>query len=319
MEGTRSAGEGRSLEIKLDLDSKPDLDSKLQSISPFVRMVKISESSALYGEWVDYDHVFTYIDGGEAEFILDGVKYPAKEGDMFLMPPFMPHLIRAVSDVPLVQYIVQFDLHADEERRRWKETTVINETTSRLPARERLLAAVPPASRLLPSERLALKRRFAAMLACFRDGGPYGGLLLKAGCIELLHAYLASLADRDGREGNPAKGWATIERAIRYMNEHYGNPRLSNREIGRHIGVSANYLSSLFKEQIRVTMHKYLTHVRIEQAKQRLQEGRLSMTAIAEETGFSSIHMFSRAFKSAAGVPPSRYAGARAERPASAL
>lgn len=40
----------------------------MNSISPYVRVAKVMESSLLAGEWLDQDHVYTYIDQGEAEF-----------------------------------------------------------------------------------------------------------------------------------------------------------------------------------------------------------------------------------------------------------
>jgi len=37
------------------------------SISPFVRTGRIMKSYSLTGEWMDHDHVYTYIEQGEAE------------------------------------------------------------------------------------------------------------------------------------------------------------------------------------------------------------------------------------------------------------
>ncbi|WP_409340410.1 AraC family ligand binding domain-containing protein [Paenibacillus sp. MBLB4367] len=91
------------------------METWMNSLTPFVRVVKIHKSFSLAGEWMDYDHVFTYIEQGEAEFFLDGVKYQVKEGDILLMPPFMGHIIRSISEVPLIQYIVHFDLYYDEK------------------------------------------------------------------------------------------------------------------------------------------------------------------------------------------------------------
>ncbi len=79
-------------------------ESWMNSISPFVRLVRIMKSSSLTGEWMDHDHVFTYIEQGEAVFFLSGVKYEAREGDILLMSPFMSHIIKSTSTVPLIQY-----------------------------------------------------------------------------------------------------------------------------------------------------------------------------------------------------------------------
>lgn len=82
----------------------------MNHISPFVRAARMTESFSLAGEWIDHDHVYTYIEQGEAEFFLSGVKYLVKEGDIVLMHPFMSHIIRSTSTQPLIQYIFHFDL-----------------------------------------------------------------------------------------------------------------------------------------------------------------------------------------------------------------
>lgn len=87
---------------------------KLHYLSPFIRLVKISSSQQLLGEWIDFDHVFTYIEQGEAEIIIDGIRYHLRTGDLLLISPLMVHLIHATSKVPLIQHIVHFDLHSSE-------------------------------------------------------------------------------------------------------------------------------------------------------------------------------------------------------------
>ncbi|CAM4477920.1 hypothetical protein PAXY110619_19445 [Paenibacillus xylanexedens] len=44
----------------------------MNNISPFVRAARVTESFSLAGEWIDHDHVYTYIEQGEAEFFLSG-------------------------------------------------------------------------------------------------------------------------------------------------------------------------------------------------------------------------------------------------------
>ncbi|WP_187273917.1 helix-turn-helix transcriptional regulator [Paenibacillus sp. N3.4] len=72
--------------------------------------------------------------------------------------------------------------------------------------------------------------------------------------------------------------------------------------------MSTNHLSHLFKKQLGISIHKYVTHIRIEQSKRKIIEGKYSLTEIAEEVGFSSIHLFSRSFKASVGMTPSRFA-----------
>ena len=49
--------------------------------------------------------------------------------------------------------------------------------------------------------------------------------------------------------------------------------------------------------------------MKIEAARQMIRSGQLNITQIAARLGFSSVHYFSRRFKSITGMTPSEYAG----------
>ncbi|MBW7453256.1 AraC family transcriptional regulator [Paenibacillus sepulcri] len=283
------------------------MEAWMNTISPFVRKVKILKSSSLSGEWVDYDHVFTYIEQGEADFILNGVKYLVQEGDVLLMSPFMSHIIRTTSAAPVIQYIFHFDLYYDGERSAWTETGITMDKQRQIPEREMRLASLLPISHLRPADRIELKRSFLMMHKASLDERGNNALLMKAVCIELLFLFLKGQINSGSHEGKMTKGWVFIERTISFINGHYWDPQLDNASISKHAGISTNHLSFLFKEQLNITIHKYLMHVRIEQAKQRILEGGKTLTVIAREVGFSGIHLFSRAFKAMVGVTPSHF------------
>ncbi|WP_256758816.1 AraC family transcriptional regulator [Cohnella sp. WQ 127256] len=284
------------------------VESWMNSISPFVRAARIMKSSSLTGEWMDHDHVFTYIEQGEAEFFLSGVKYEAREGDILLMHPFMSHIIRSTSSVPLIQYIFHFDLFYDEERSLLKYTNATKRMRKKVVDREMKLTSIVPISHLQLADRIDLKKRFLLLHKEFLDKRPSGSLMMKAICLELLHVFLKNQADRKDDEGKMTKGWAFIERAINYIHDCFSDPQLNNASISEHVGVSTNHLSHLFKKQLGISIHKYVTHIRIEQAKKRIVDGKLTLTEVADEVGFSSIHLFSRSFKATVGIIPSKFA-----------
>ncbi|MFS0858496.1 AraC family transcriptional regulator [Paenibacillus taichungensis] len=280
----------------------------MNSISPFVRAARMTESFSLAGEWIDHDHVYTYIEQGEAEFFLSGVKYLVKEGDIVLMHPFMSHIIRSTSTQPLIQYIFHFDLYYEEERSLLKNTSAAHSESPDLADREMKLASIRPISHLQLADRIEWKKRFALMHKEFQEHRGGSSLITKSICLELLHLFFKNQSEDQDQEGNMTKGWAFIEKSIRYIHECYADPQLNNVAISRHVGVSTNHLSHLFKSKLGITLHKYVTHIRIEQSQKRIIEGTHNLTRIAEEVGFSSIHLFSRSFKAAVGITPSKYA-----------
>jgi two-component system response regulator YesN len=72
-------------------------------------------------------------------------------------------------------------------------------------------------------------------------------------------------------------------------------------------GFNANYLSRLFKQIHNTTVTDYIIKKRMELAKQLLLTTKDKIQDIAEQTGYTSAHSFSRVFRGYAGVSPMEY------------
>lgn len=280
---------------------------QLNSLSPFVRFVKITKANSLAGEWMDYDNVFTYIEQGEAIFILGGATYPIAEGDVVLMHPFMPHVIRSTSEMPLIQYIFHFDCNYDLVRSQWKVSGSGGQPQSHVPDHEMLFASLSPVAHIREVDRIHLKKRFLMMHKEFMDNRHLHSLLLKSSALELLTIFLRNQTSQPAKEKKATKGWSIIEKCINYIQQNFRDPMLDNHKISEQAGISTSHLSHLFKEQLGITVHNYLTYVRIDQAKRKILESKDTLTQIADEVGFSSIHHFSRTFKNMVGMTASRF------------
>lgn len=79
------------------------------------------------------------------------------------------------------------------------------------------------------------------------------------------------------------------------------------RELADISGYSSSRFSSLYWERYGTSPIEQLLTMRIQAAKDLLKNSSKSITDIAEETGFSSIHYFSRRFKLATGMTPTEY------------
>ncbi|GBF71804.1 AraC family transcriptional regulator [Paenibacillus sp. 598K] len=280
----------------------------LNNISPLVRIVKIIKSWVLSGEWIDYDNVYTYIEQGTADFIIGGVKYTVAEGDAVLIPPFTHHFINVTSEEPLIQYIFHFDLHYRQERSHWKRVGIVHEEQRKKWPEELQLAGLFPVVHLQHSERFDLKRAFLVMHKEFRDKRLGYELIAKSMTIHLLAIFMRNRQpEEDNEQGKVTKGWAVIKKSIDYIHKHYADPNLDNDRISLESGVSTSHLSFIYKQQLGVTIHSYLVHVRIEQSKRLILHGNDTLTNISEKVGYASIHQFSKAFKKVAGITPSRF------------
>jgi len=99
-----------------------------------------------------------------------------------------------------------------------------------------------------------------------------------------------------------------LDSAIQFIDKNIQNSALSNTCIAKQIGISEVYLRKLFLSYYHITPKQYVLDIRIRKAKQLLCDTPFSVTAIAEECGFSSVYHFCRAFKNKTGMAPTEYA-----------
>lgn len=75
-------------------------------------------------------------------------------------------------------------------------------------------------------------------------------------------------------------------------------------EIADAVGLSPNYICSLFKKEMGVNLFNYIMEYRINRAKELLMSTNMKSYEIADQTGFSDESYFSRSFKRITGQSP---------------
>ena len=96
-----------------------------------------------------------------------------------------------------------------------------------------------------------------------------------------------------------------IDKVLRYIHENYARD-LGLDELSDLVGMTPAYLSGLFKENTGISYVKYLTGVRMNNAKRLLAEGERAM-AVAEKVGYREYNYFCRVFKKQEGITPTEY------------
>ena len=95
----------------------------------------------------------------------------------------------------------------------------------------------------------------------------------------------------------------TIEKALRYIEENYKN-HISLIDVARHIYLSHEYFSRLFKEEVGENFSTYLTVYRMNKAKELIKGTDMKISQIAMEVGYSNPGYFSKNYKKYMGVSP---------------
>lgn len=99
----------------------------------------------------------------------------------------------------------------------------------------------------------------------------------------------------------------TIARMITaYFKENYMK-KISVEEISHYTYLSTTYVTKIFKEETGSTPINYLIGVRMNKAKDLLQDGTLSVKEVAKSVGYDDPYYFSKLFKKHCGLSPTLY------------
>ena len=79
--------------------------------------------------------------------------------------------------------------------------------------------------------------------------------------------------------------------------------------LARSMGASRSGFAERFASTVGETPARYVTQVRMHQARQWLTHDRLRIAVVANRLGYESEAAFSRAFKRVIGAPPSHFRG----------
>lgn len=105
---------------------------------------------------------------------------------------------------------------------------------------------------------------------------------------------------------NTNSGSQYVLNAIKFIQFNYSHD-ISIDDVSKSVGVSRSHLYRVFISNLGKSPIDYLTDYRINEACNLLKTSNLSIAEIAISVGFFDQFYFSRVFKKATGVPPSKY------------
>ena len=117
---------------------------------------------------------------------------------------------------------------------------------------------------------------------------------------------LSELYELPEDERNNMSGEEYVQLAIRYLNEHYMED-IDISLMASELGFHSAYLTRLFGRYAGVTPLKYLTNLRIQEAKRLLLDTSLPISVVGERVGYPDQFHFSKTFRKLTGKNPSAY------------
>ncbi|HEY0257780.1 MAG TPA: AraC family transcriptional regulator, partial [Candidatus Methylacidiphilales bacterium] len=97
-----------------------------------------------------------------------------------------------------------------------------------------------------------------------------------------------------------------IKESIAYIHAHLHDP-FNVKHLAACLRCHPDFLSRKFKKCLGVELSTYLRQARVDRAKILLENPKLSIDDVAEQTGFSDRVNFSKVFHRLAGMPPGLY------------
>jgi len=117
-------------------------------------------------------------------------------------------------------------------------------------------------------------------------------------------AHLANALEQKRRVSSATQ--RLVRTALVYMQQH-STESLTRREIAAAAGITEDYLTQCFQQEMGISPTTWLQRYRIKQAQTLLQTGDLSITDVALAVGFADGTHFGRLFQRETGVTPSAW------------
>lgn len=99
-----------------------------------------------------------------------------------------------------------------------------------------------------------------------------------------------------------------VQKAKEFIERNYAKKSLTLEQIADVVNVAPNYLSTVFKKKLKVSVIEYLTSYRLKKAKDLLDEDPLlTITEVSDKVGYMDPYYFSKCFRKQYGLAPSFY------------
>lgn len=244
-------------------------------------------------EWRELDYIpefnkFYLIQSGEGWIKIGDREFLPKPGQLFLLPAGIRQSFSTVSENTFTKYWCHF-------------TATIGD--------KNLFDILRPPWYMDVRDLPALTLMFEELIDHYGSDEVTASLRVKSVLLDIIACYLedAVVEDVSMLAGT---GVEKLDRILGYIDSHAGDA-IKVEQLARMVHFHPNYFIKFFREHAGSSPMHYINKVRLEKAKALLLGTELTMTEIAEKTGFCSLFHFSRSFKNHTGFSPSEFRNIR--------
>ncbi len=215
---------------------------------------------------------------GKGYFVKDGVRYELSVGDCFLIRPMEVTVYGTNPEEPWSYYWIAFSGNSADSLSRYVFSDNI---------------CVAKAGEAATREIVSVFKYVSA--------NPSLGILEASAKLYSLLAKLKESVNPDEQSVPDI-----TEQAVRFMEANYFR-NIKVGSVAKELGVTRSYFTSVFTKKIGLSPYEYLVGVRIEKAKNLLENSSLNISEIAYSVGFAGIERFSSMFCNREGISPAAY------------
>ena len=275
-----------------------------QDLHPFIRYTHIFTLKAAdpFPTVRPYDCRLIYVVQGKGQILLDATPCAVRHGSLLLWRTGTPYSIRACARADQTLLAINFDYLSEPG---WPAVPVPPATPEDFKPDE---ALEPPLFSDCPIFNQAVYLHNASALEdkvlCIHTEHSSHKIFCEgksAGQMAVLLFEIARLLTAAPDSG-PQES-RQVDEIIQYVRDNCHRP-LTNRDIGEHFSFHPAYLSRLILKFTGYSLHRYLTHCRLEKAFNLLQTTSLPISGIAAQAGFTDPGYFAKCFREAYGLRP---------------
>lgn len=145
---------------------------------------------------------------------------------------------------------------------------------------------------MTPSDEKSLSKKVDRLYRCRKISDV---LDIVSGAVEEFEKYVKE------QQGGSRGEVTTVKN---YIYHHYGEKEIGPEKLAALVYLSPGYLSTVFKEETGVTLNRFIREVRMNKAKELLENTNKKISQIAKEVGFSNSSYFCRSFREFFGDSP---------------
>jgi AraC-like DNA-binding protein/mannose-6-phosphate isomerase-like protein (cupin superfamily) len=235
-------------------------------------------------------HSLWFVSKGSGQFTINGTPYKAEPGKLFFFTPGMVCEKRTDPNNPLEFYFIRFTYAlAYEEKEQWHFQQA--EEISFPLAGMYNIHNSPGVIYYLEQINNLWKRR-----------GPTVAIRRKILFQELLLTIVQDFRAQKITGDTTLRIESTIEHMVNYYHDD-----MNVGDLAGIAGLSTSHYSRLFKKYVGYSPIDYLTHLRIDRAKEMLALSDFRVKEVSQSVGYKDELYFSRTFKKIVGLSPSQY------------